>query len=67
MKIKVKDKIPNCEVFQLVDGHPVKKYIFELTKGKKVVLFGLPGAYTSVCSSKHLPGYINNADQYKNK
>ena len=67
MKIRVKDEIPNCEVFQLIEGHPVKKDIFEIIKGKKVVLFGLPGAYTSVCSAKHLPGYINNADQFKAK
>ena len=67
MKIRVKDEITNCEVFQLIEGHHVKKDIFEIIKGKKVVLFGLPGAYTSVCSAKHLPGYINNVDQFKAK
>ena len=36
-------------------------------KDKKVVLFGLPGAYTSVCSAKHLPGYINAYEAYKAK
>ena len=36
-------------------------------KGKKVVNFGLPGAYTSVCSAKHLPGYVNLYQQYKDK
>ena len=34
---------------------------------KKVVIFGLPGAYTSVCSAKHLPGYVNMFEQYKEK
>ena len=67
MKIRVKDEIPNCEVFQLIEGHPVKKDIFEIIKGKKVVLFGLPGAYTSVCSAKHLPGYVANYEKYKEK
>ena len=38
-----------------------------LLKDKKVVIFGLPGAYTSVCSAKHLPGYVNMFDQYKEK
>jgi peroxiredoxin (alkyl hydroperoxide reductase subunit C) len=36
-------------------------------KDKKVVIFGLPGAYTSVCSAKHLPGYVNMFEQYKEK
>jgi peroxiredoxin len=36
-------------------------------KDKKVILFGLPGAYTSVCSAKHLPGYVSNYDNYKAK
>ena len=36
-------------------------------KNKKFVLFGLPGAYTSVCSAKHLPGYVNNYEKYKAK
>ena len=35
--------------------------------GKKAVIFGLPGAYTSVCSAKHLPGYVNNFENYKAK
>ena len=44
-----------------------KKNIQVLLKDKKVVIFGLPGAYTSVCSAKHLPGYVNMFDQYKEK
>jgi peroxiredoxin (alkyl hydroperoxide reductase subunit C) len=67
MKLKVNDQLPDIEVFQLVSGNPVKKKISEIINNKKVVMFGLPGAYTSVCSAKHLPGYINNADQFKSK
>tara|TARA_B110001454_G_scaffold214531_1_gene234452 strand:- start:528 stop:1013 length:486 start_codon:yes stop_codon:yes gene_type:complete len=67
MKLKENDIIPNSEVFVLEDGEPVKKNIKELLKDKKVVLFGLPGAYTSVCSAKHLPGYVNSYDKYKAK
>ena len=44
-----------------------KKNIQVLLKDKKVVIFGLPGAYTSVCSVKHLPGFVNMFDQYKEK
>ena len=67
MKIKVNDQLPDVEVFQLINGDPVKKKISEIIKNKKVVMFGLPGAYTSVCSAKHLPGYIKNVDQFKSK
>jgi|TARA_S200000501_G_scaffold262583_1_gene246482 peroxiredoxin len=67
MKIKENDIITSAEVFVLEDGEPKKKDIKEIIKDKKIVLFGLPGAYTSVCSAKHLPGYINTYDKYKSK
>ena len=56
MKIKENEKIPNSEVFVLENGEPVKKNIEDILRNKKSVIFGLPGAYTSVCSAKHLPG-----------
>jgi peroxiredoxin (alkyl hydroperoxide reductase subunit C) len=67
VKIKVNDQLPDVEVFQLINEDPVKKKISEIIKNKKIVMFGLPGAYTSVCSAKHLPGYIKNVDQFKLK
>ena len=67
MKLKENDKIPNSEIFVLENGEPIKKKLEELLKSKKVVIFGLPGAYTSVCSAKHLPGYVNKYQQYKDK
>ena len=67
MKLKENDNVPNSEIFVLENGEPTKKNIEELLKGKKAVIFGLPGAYTSVCSAKHLPGYINLYQQYKDK
>ena len=67
MKLKVNEKIPNSEFFIMEDGSPVKKNTLEFFKDKKVVLFGLPGAYTSVCSAKHLPGYVENYEKYKAK
>ena len=67
MNIKEKDQIPNSEVFFMERGEPVKKNTQELLHNKKVIIFGLPGAYTSVCSSKHLPGYVNMFQQYKDK
>ena len=67
MKLKENDNVPNSEVFVLENGEPTKKNIENLLKNKKVVIFGLPGAYTSVCSAKHLPGYVNMYQQYKDK
>ena len=67
MNIKENDQIPSSEIFILEDGEPIKKNIEEIVKKKKVVLFGLPGAYTSVCSAKHLPGYVNLYEEYKKK
>ena len=67
MNIKENDQIPSSEVFVMENGDPIKKNTQELLKNKKVVIFGLPGAYTSVCSAKHLPGYVKMYDEYKRK
>tara|TARA_B110001450_G_scaffold219055_1_gene213845 strand:+ start:148 stop:633 length:486 start_codon:yes stop_codon:yes gene_type:complete len=67
MKLKENDIISSSEIFILEGGEPIKKNIVNFLKDKKVVLFGLPGAYTSVCSAKHLPGYINAYEAYKAK
>jgi 2-Cys peroxiredoxin 5 len=63
--IKVGDKIPEAEVF--VGLPPAATKITSLFQGKKVVLFGVPGAFTPGCSKTHLPGYIEHADALKNK
>ena len=67
MKLKENDIISTSEVFILEGGEPVKKDIVELLKNKKIILFGLPGAYTSVCSAKHLPSYVEAYKAYKAK
>ncbi len=67
MKIKENEIIPSSEVFILENGEPVRKNIENFLKNKKTVIFGLPGAYTSVCSAKHLPGYVKNSEKYKEK
>ena len=67
MKIKEKEIIPSSEVFILENGEPIQKNIHSFLKNKKSVIFGLPGAYTSVCSAKHLPGYVKNSEKYKEK
>ena len=67
MKLKVKDQIPDIEIFHLVDGEPHKNKLSEIIGNEKVVLFGLPGAFTSTCSKLHLPGFVANADKIKAK
>ena len=67
MKLKETDLINSAEVFILEDGEPIKKNIESFLKNKKAIIFGLPGAYTSVCSAKHLPGYVKMYDNFKEK
>ena len=67
MRLKENDIISSAKVFILENGEPIRKDITELLKNKKVILFGLPGAYTSVCSAKHLPGYVKAYDAYTEK
>ena len=67
MKLKIKDQIPDIEIFHLIDGEPQNSKIRDILGKGKVVLFGLPGAFTSTCSKLHLPGYVGNADKIKSK
>ena len=67
MKLKIKDQIPDIEIFHLLDGEPQTSKIRDILGNGKVVLFGLPGAFTSTCSKLHLPGYVDNADKIKSK
>jgi len=67
MSIKVGDKIPSVSLkYMDKDGMQTVK-TDDLFKGKKVVLFALPGAFTPTCSAKHLPGFVQNADAIKKK
>ena len=67
MKLKTKDQIPDTEIFQLVNGEPQKSKLREILGNGKIILFGLPGAFTSTCSKLHLPGFVANADKLKAK
>ena len=67
MRIKVGEKLPNNKVFILSKNGPKEISIAEIIGQDKVVLFGLPGAFTPTCSAKHLPGFINSMDEIKKK
>ena len=67
MKIKINDQIPDIEIYQLINGEPEKKKLSEILGKDKIILFGLPGAFTSTCSKLHLPGFVENAGKIKEK
>ncbi|HEY2028463.1 MAG TPA: peroxiredoxin [Myxococcales bacterium] len=72
--IEVGQKLPEGTLKEFIDTEtegcklgPNEFKVGELTKGKKVVIFGLPGAFTPTCSAKHVPGYVQNFEQLKGK
>jgi peroxiredoxin len=74
MTIKAGDKLPPGELSEYIEVEtagctigPNNFKVDDLTHGKKVVIFGLPGAFTPTCSAKHVPSYLQNIDRLKAK
>jgi peroxiredoxin len=67
MTIKVGDKLPSVSLKYMNKDGMQTTTTDELFKGKKAVLFGLPGAFTPTCSAKHLPGFVTHAGDIKKK
>jgi peroxiredoxin (alkyl hydroperoxide reductase subunit C) len=67
MTIKVGDSIPAAKLMTPTPDGPKEITTDEIFKGKKVVLFAVPGAFTPTCSAKHLPGFVQFADQIRAK
>ena len=67
MTIKVGDKLPEATFKVMKDGKPADMTVSELTAGKKVALFAVPGAFTPTCSARHLPGYKEKAEEFRAK
>jgi peroxiredoxin len=74
MAIKVGDKLPDGTLTEMIEQEtpgctvgPNAFQVKDLTKGKRVVIFGLPGAFTPTCSAKHVPSYTANYDKLKAK
>src|ERR1700761_3688031 len=67
MTIKAGDKMPEGKFTRMTKDGPQKITTDELFKGKTVVLFSVPGAFTPTCDAKHLPGFVQLADQLKAK
>jgi glutaredoxin/glutathione-dependent peroxiredoxin len=67
MTIKVGDKVPAVKLKQMTPEGMKDVDTGDFFKGKKVVLFALPGAFTPTCSAKHLPGFVEKAAEIKGK
>jgi glutaredoxin/glutathione-dependent peroxiredoxin len=74
MTIKVGDRLPEGTLTEFLETEqpgctvgPNAFKVSDLTKGKKIAIFGLPGAFTPTCSAKHVPSYVANYDKLKTK
>jgi len=75
MTIKVGDRVPDGKLLESTDFDtatqcampPKPLEVAAALAGKKIAIFGLPGAYTPTCSAKHVPGYLANFDKLKAK
>ena len=74
MTIKIGDRLPEGTLSEFVETEtagcslgPNNFQVADLVKGKKIAIFGLPGAYTPTCSAQHVPGYVQHADEFKAK
>jgi glutaredoxin/glutathione-dependent peroxiredoxin len=67
MPIKVGDKMPSGTLTLATKEGPQKVSAEEFFKGKKVVLFSVPGAFTPTCDAKHLPGFVERAGELRAK
>jgi peroxiredoxin len=75
MTIKAGDKLPDGKLMESLEFDsatqcampPKEVTVSDAVKGKKLAIFGLPGAFTPTCSAKHVPGYLKNLDKLKSK
>lgn len=74
MAIKVGDRLPEGTLTEMIDTErpgctvgPNNFSVSDQAKGKRIAVFGVPGAFTPTCSAKHLPGYVQQFDQLRAK
>ena len=74
MTIKIGDQLPEGTLSEYIESEtegcalgPNTFKVEDLAKGKKIAIFGLPGAYTPTCSAQHVPGYVKHAEELKAK
>jgi peroxiredoxin len=68
MTISPGDRFPSVTLFVMgEDGGPQAVSSDEIVKGRRIALFGVPGAFTRTCSARHLPGFVTHADAIRAK
>lgn len=67
MTISVGDKLPDVKLVKATQSGPEQIASSEFFAGRKIALFSVPGAFTPTCSAKHLPGYVEKADELRTK
>lgn len=67
MTIAVGERLPAATFKTMTPDGPSQVTVEELTKGRKVVIFGVPGAFTPTCDRNHLPGFLAKVDEFKAK
>ena len=67
MTIAIGERLPDATFKEKTKDGPVETRLSDLVKGKKTVIFAVPGAFTPTCSLNHLPGYLDNLDALKAK
>jgi peroxiredoxin len=67
MAISVGDKVPSATLYKMGADGPEAVTTADYCAGRKVVIFGVPGAFTPTCSAQHVPGFMQNADALKAK
>jgi len=67
MTIQTGDKLPESTFVKVTENGPEQVNTADYFKGRKVALFSVPGAFTPTCSAKHLPGFVEKAEELKAK
>jgi peroxiredoxin len=65
MSIKPGDPIPDATFTVMTPDGPQLRTTDQIFQGRKVVLFGVPGAFTPLCDKQHLPGFLGNIDEFR--
>lgn len=67
MTISVGDRLPEADFIRMGDAGPETVSLSGKTKGRKVVIFAVPGAFSTTCQVAHMPGFIRTRDQFAEK
>ncbi|MFA7433497.1 MAG: peroxiredoxin [Gemmobacter sp.] len=67
MPISTGDRLPEAALFRMGDSGPEQISTGDLTRGRKVVIFAIPGAFTPTCDAAHMPSFIRTKDEFTRK